>query len=489
MEDRSSLAATLPHSPTGPRVLLWILAGIPAGLLFTMAGELERRWFIAVLAGTLAALFSFFFRDRKLYFLLLFAGSTSVGLTLHLGLRPDSVYRSTHAFLVSLCHIPLAMVVAIHLMRSVHRTGPVSFPFGALASSVLLFAVCGLSVLAGAPSHYGLFDLFALATSLAVFLTVSNVIENARELRAVLIVLVLSVAVQGVLAVAQMLAASTLGLDLFGAPKILGSYAGLTRVSRAGGTLGHPNSLALYMDLLLPLCLSLLLFSKGMKGRILLGIGFVLGLIGLVATLSRGGLIATGLSLIAILIIHWTRHIGVIRSVLSLLLGAALVGVILVSTPNPVQKRFSTYDYGAGYGRYSLVLVSLNVIKNHPLLGVGLNNFTEVARYFDNTPEGIITLWNAPVHNLLLFIAGETGILGLSAFLLLMCVVFASLRNSLSSPDPLVACTSLGLLMGFVAFFIHSLVDYCHWTHFNPLWVQAGLALSLGRVSHRAPFG
>jgi O-antigen ligase len=381
------------------------------------------------------------------------------------------------------------MVVAIHLVRSVNRREPFFSTYGGLASSVLLLAASGLSVLAGAPSHYGLFDFFALATSLAVFLAVANVIEDTRELRAVLIVLVMSVGVQGIIAVAQAMTTSTLGLELFGALKILASYAGLAKVSRAGGTLGHPNSLALYMDLLLPLSLSLLLCPKGMKGRILLGIGFVLGLIGLAVTLSRGGLIATGLSLIAILTIHWSRRIGVVRSVLALLFVAALAGVVILNTPNPIQKRFSRYDYGAGYGRYSLVLVSLNVIKNHPVFGVGLNNFTEVARYFDETPERIITLWNAPVHNLPLFIAGETGILGLSTFLLLMGGVLIALRPSLSSPDPLIACASLGLLMGFVAFFIHSLVDYCHWTHFNPLWFQAGLALCLGRISSQAPSG
>jgi O-antigen ligase len=289
------------------------------------------------------------------------------------------------------------------------------------------------------------------------------------------------------IAVAQYLSSSTLGLELLGAPRILESYAGLGKVSRSGGTMGHPNSLALYMDLFVPLSLGLFLCPSLRSKRFFIGLGTLFGILGLASTLSRGGLLATGFALISILLFHWRKHIGLLRSSFALLVLITLAGVVILSTPNPIQKRFSRYDFGTAYGRYSLAGVAVNVIKENPVLGVGLNRYTEAARLVDDTPERIVSLWNAPVHNLFLFVAGETGLLGLMSFVLLLGLVLLSMKTPLSSDDPLIAYTSIGVLMGFTAFLIHCMVDYVHWTHFNPLWFLAGFALALSRIARLTP--
>ena len=473
------------HGPGG--FLRWLLAGIPMGLLFRWAGSLELRWFLLLLAGAAIGLISLFFRDKKLFYLVLFSSTIAVGLVLHLGLKPSSIYRSTHAFLISLCHIPLAALIGFHALRCIREGTPVFSTPAALGGAVLLLGVCTLSVAAGPSSHYGGFDIFALAASLVLFLATANVIGDRDELKAVLGVIVVSVSLQGLIAVLQHLSNSTLGLELFGAPRILESYAGLSKVSRSGGTLGHPNSLALYMDLFLPLSVSLFLCPSLRSKRLLIGPGALLGALGLVSTLSRGGLLATGFAIIAVLLFHWRRRIGLVRSSFALLTLLTLAGVLILATPNPIQKRFSTYDFGAAYGRYSLAGVAVNVIRENPLLGVGLNRFTEAARLLDNSPERIVTLWNAPVHNLFLFITGETGILGLSAFLLLLGVALRSLKAPLNSHDSLIVYAGFGVLMGFMAFLVHCLVDYVHWTRFNPFWFLAGFALSLGRIARQTP--
>ncbi|MCU0588196.1 MAG: O-antigen ligase family protein [Syntrophobacteraceae bacterium] len=474
---------------TGGRsaLLPWVLSGIPAGLLFLVLGGLETRWLLLLLAAATIGLSSLFFQDKKRFYLVLFSSTISMGLVLHLGLKPGSIYRSTHAFLISITHIPLLVVVALHLGRCLQDGKPVFTTPAALGASAFLFAASTLSVLFSRAAPFGVLDLFALATSLAVFLGIANLVGDRSELKAVLAVIVASVAVQGIIAVAQYLSGSTLGLELFGAPKILQSYAGLSRVSRSGGTMGHPNSLALYMDLFLPLGLSLFLCPSLRGKRALIGLATLLGLMGLGATLSRGGLLATGFALTAVLLLHWRSRIGILRSSLVLLAVVTLAGIVILSTPNPIQKRFSKYDFGTAQGRYSLAGVAMTLIRENPLLGVGLNGFTEAARLVDDTPERIVSLWNAPVHNLFLFIAGETGLLGLTAFLLLLGCVLRGLGKPLRSEDPLIAYASLGALMGLTAFLIHGMVDYVHWTHFNPLWFLAGLALSLGRIAPPAP--
>lgn len=467
--------------------LRWFLAGIPMGLLFLWAGSLELRWFLLLCAGTAIGLTSLCFRDKKLFYLALFSSTISVGLVLHLGLKPSSIYRSTHAFLISLSHIPLAILIGLHALRCMRNGTPIFSASAAWGAAILLLAVCTLSVVTGPSNPYGGFDLFALATSLVLFLATAHVVGDHTELKVVLAVIVASVAIQGIVAVLQSLIHSTLGLELFGAPRILETYTGLSKVSRAGGTLGHPNSLALYMDLFLPLSVSLFLCPSFRGKRFVIGCGALLGAMGLVATLSRGGLLATGFAVVAVLLFHGRRRIGWVRSSFALLTLLTLGSVLILATPNPIHKRFSNYDFGTAYGRYSLAGVAVNVIRENPLLGVGLNRFTEAARLLDNSPERIVTLWNAPVHNLFLFIAGETGLLGLSAFLLVLGVVARSLKAPLGSEDPLIVYTGIGVFMGLMAFLVHCMVDYVHWTRFNPFWFLAGFALSLGGVARQTP--
>ena len=72
--------------------------------------------------------------------------------------------------------------------------------------------------------------------------------------------------------------------------------------------------------------------------------------------------------------------------------------------------------------------MALQMLKDHPLLGVGLNNFTvRMSEY------GEVSGWARflqPVHNVYLLIAAETGILGLILFLCLLFSVFRLLWRS-----------------------------------------------------------
>jgi O-antigen ligase len=123
------------------------------------------------------------------------------------------------------------------------------------------------------------------------------------------------------------------------------------------------------------------------------------------------------------------------------------------------------------------------MIRTHPFFGVGLNNYTETAQFYDTTPEQIITLWNSPVHNLLLFIAGETGLIGLGFLLFFLLTVLRALLPALRCPDPFLAASGLGLFMGILAYLLHVQVDYANWPHFAILWFLLGLAVSVGRLA------
>ncbi|MCX5893225.1 MAG: O-antigen ligase family protein, partial [Deltaproteobacteria bacterium] len=156
---------------------------------------------------------------------------------------------------------------------------------------------------------------------------------------------------------------------------------------------------------------------------------------------------------------------------------------VLLVVPNPIQKGLFRTEYETAYGRLPLIAVAFNLIRHHPLLGAGLNNYVQTARQYDYTPEQLTSAWNSPVHNLFLFIAGELGLLGLLCFLAFLCSILTALYPALRSPEPFLVCAGAGIFFGILAFCGHAQVDYSIWTQNRQLWFLFGLAVVVGRFS------
>jgi O-antigen ligase len=350
-----------------------------------------------------------------------------------------------------------------------------------------LFFSASVAIFLSSNQLYGAFDLFSLFFSALLYVYAASQIRTRAELLLVVSLLMVNIAIQGTIALGQYFTNSNLGLDFFGATKVLKDYASLMALSRAGGTLGHPNSLAQFFDLTIPLAFSLLFVPMSLTRRFLL-LGVVgIGLTGLTVTLSRGGMLAVGMVLLIGMTIHFCRWFGKTQGIFYVLLIIVITGSIILGTPNPIRKRFLYHDYGTALGRVPHIQVALNVIRSNPLFGVGLNNYCAEAPKYDNTPQQIMALWKSPAHNLYLFITSEIGLVGLTWILIFLIAVLRSLWPALKSPDPLLYAAGLGVLLGFLAYFIHGQFDYTHWTNFTILWFMLGLAVSLGWQATQAP--
>jgi putative inorganic carbon (HCO3(-)) transporter len=476
-------------TPTAPEQALplyrqwWFWLGISIGLVVVFVAEQELKWFGVLVAGLLVGFVSLAFADKKDFFLLLLVASLPINLGIRLAYQPSDLSRSTYGLQVLLFFLPLAALYIIWGLRATGRQ-----PTGALATTgllplALLFFSVSISVWRSVNPLFGLFDLFSLFWSLLLFLYVASQVGSRRELRLVVAVLALNVGFQGTIALAQHLTNSTLGLDFFGATTKLRDYLSLAALSRAGGTLGHPNSLALFFDLLLPLVFSLLFVPQRHLRRLGWGVLLLLGLLGLVVTQSRGGMVATGLILTLLLLLHLARRAGWSAALVFVALFLTVVGVGIFTTGNPISKRFLRHDYGTAYGRVPHLRVASNLIRAYPVFGVGLNVYTEVAPRFDDTPQQIIAQWQAPVHHLYAFIMAEIGLSGFFWLLLFWLAVIRGVWPAVRSADPFLSSVGLGLLGGLLAFFVHGQFDYALWTHFTVLWFVCGLMVATGRLA------
>ncbi len=266
--------------------------------------------------------------------------------------------------------------------------------------------------------------------------------------------LALVVSVQGGVALGQFWCQSDLGLAFLGelpldpaASGVSVVWAGGRRWLRAYGLTGHPNLLGASLVLLL---LWLLEGSGRARGwrRAGLSLAFSLGLLGLIVSFSRAAWLAFGLG---VGVWGWQLWRGSRRAAgtraerpwrvgelwwlaLPLLLG----GLVLWLCRDLALSRFvnlSTPTEARSLGeRQRDTGLALDLIADHPWWGVGAGNYVPAVR--ERRPK------SQPVHNVLLLVTAELGLLGAGLWLWLS---LAGLRAPPAALGPWLATIVIGL--------------------------------------------
>jgi O-antigen ligase len=140
--------------------------------------------------------------------------------------------------------------------------------------------------------------------------------------------------------------------------------------------------------------------------------------LGLLLTFSTGGWLG-GLAgvLVVLAALGYTRH----ATVLGVLSGAGLVLVSGLAIAGALPERLNPLRQTGGF-RLDLWLSSLQMLRDHPLLGVGLDNFVYLYQQFYLREGAAAEPSLSHPHNWLLNFWLSLGVLGLVAFVwLLVC--------------------------------------------------------------------
>ena len=216
---------------------------------------------------------------------------------------------------------------------------------------------------------------------------------------------------------------------------------GLVELTRAtvagefGSPLGDPNILALTLTFSLSFCLSLLL-SRTSALDVLLGlVGTGIVIAAVVCTQSRGGL----LGVLAVLAVSATRA-RMSRATIILFLVPIVAAVLYMTMDLSERVSGGATDLGgeSAGGRLYAWSAAINMALDRPLTGVGINNFvSEFYVYTDVWFDRALT-----AHSVWFQVLGETGLPGLSAFVIMVVLTFRSavrahrlLRRDLAPPD------------------------------------------------------
>lgn len=232
-------------------------------------------------------------------------------------------------------------------------------------------------------------------------------------------------------------------------------------LGRVSAVYNSANALALFLGPISILSL-VLIFSKSQKVKILGGLLFIIFFLVIIWTKSRGGLTAEVLAIVTFFYILFSQKRNVFSKTWFLVPIAIVIAssiffqqVFVYYNQTPLSYRTTLEDSDTLKIRYFLWQGSINLIKDHPIFGAGLEGFKPL--YQNNYKlHPTFEAFQYP-HNIFLTFWAEMGIFGLIAFILLLASIFNLLILKISkTKDPVILAS---LTAVFIYWLIHGLVD------------------------------
>ena len=193
-------------------------------------------------------------------------------------------------------------------------------------------------------------------------------------------------------------------------------------IHQAHGVFPHQNSLGMYMNLIAPVFFSYYLNRNNGWRRFLFAFFFLLASAACMRTYSRGAMVCLplGCAITAVVSLRWQFHMRKYKILLQLLLICCLGGLLLL--PN-IIKRFETAPQESWMTRQYLGSSAWNMMKDKPLLGVGLNNWGikinppyPYCEYRYDNKRIAADIKEGIVESSYLLVGAECGFIALAAF-------------------------------------------------------------------------
>jgi len=438
------------------KLLLPILIGICSTIIAILLETLDYRTALAITFGLCIGGISIYFLNQKVltYIFIIVLG---IGMPFNLD---ANIYLRKYIG-VSSVDIGITFISSLILYAVFYYEHIVSGMTRFCSNRMLIFAMF-LYMGSGILSFYNasskelvILELIRLLMLLIIFYIVMNF--GSREYISVFIItLSIGVFLEFLLAFYQYRTGHFLGLTVFGETP----QAELGYISRASGTFSHANGLAYFFELLIPLLFAMLIVEENKLLKFWYILSFLFGIFGLVITQSRGGWLATAISLPIVFVVLYRKRFSQTKyfgSIVFGIIGVIVLGFIIYPT---VVKRITAYDYGSAGTRRPLNLAAISIIKQHPVVGIGMNNFAQVFRTYDTTGGSSLFKKSAHVvHNLFLGVWTETGTIGIITFIWIFLSAFVVSSNLLFKVPFWYSGVLVGVSAGLLAQLVHGMFD------------------------------
>ena len=448
-------------SPQPSRYLL--PAAVVAGGLFAVIlipiWSLSPRWFAVVIAAvTLISLTLVLVQrldDVLMGSHLLLLPLASVQKWLFLGDYPADVKNVavlSGAISVGITEFLLVGIYILWFLQViVARSKPVP-RLGSFDGLLLLFLLANVLSLPNAEdAKLGLFAIAHLIRHILIYFYFSQRLA-ARHLPWILVAIGVAIAGESLLGLVQYRTGLLSGIIL---DKGAGSddavqyeVPGIENVTRATGTSYDSHSYGLFLAMLMPFPLALLLSARHfvLRERLLLLALLGLGAIGVFASFSRSSWL---ILVIGTLLVNFVM---LLRREKHILFKTAILGVLaLLAAPvvlPSVLKRFDAQGRANLEARFDQYPIARQIWQRNLLTGNGIGNY--MVALDDYRPDDSL---KEPVHNVFLWLAADTGIVGATMFYIVVgaaMIRLAKLVRAGRAPTDLFALAALAALTVYV---------------------------------------
>ncbi len=403
----------------------------------------------------------------------------------------------------------MTLLAALACRWLVSRGGLPSLRTPLNAALLIFVGAAALSLLVNAPAmsvaqavgglrvcFFLLFDYAALflATTLVIRLT------GRRAIPKIAVTLVVLLAVAGALGVAEHLS----GVNAFQlierlSPSLLGgqgegwgeyitTYRLRGAAIRSSATFAHFLDFGTAMAMGIPLTLHFLSRARTNWRRVAFSLALALEATGLVYSYSRGALIAVGLATVCYLALSRDRRSLAVGGG-----GAGLVAVLCLALPGVSTALGGVFFPQGGYASEGSLRARLDdyapmtaIVAGHPLLGIGPGMLLRQGFVTDHPQLQSL----AALDNYYLVVVGETGLVGLAAFLTLCSQICRRVwrpRRRRAPTDELTSFRAAVVSAAVAFFFLSATFDAWAFSSVRVFWVLVALGVAAADVSGLVP--
>lgn len=404
----------------------------------------------------------------------------SLQIQKHFFLRTDvSALGALGGLQVSLTNLALAWLYLMWMVKAALRpskgstvSGGASRSSGLIGLGSLLVVMYAVSMLVAGDRELAAFEVAYIVEQFLLLIYIAKTTVSRDDVLFIVRVLLVGLIVQSTLMLAQVF--GLVGdLDALGF-KARAEFAGDPRVS---GTIGSPNPAAAYLGLSMVLSLGVALAATQRKDRWLAVTGLALSLIPMVFTQSRGGWIQLVVG-IGILVVAGGRRLPL----KTIACATVLLLTLMLPFKGAVFGRLYGDDRGSAGSRMPMNYVALAMIEDHPVLGVGANNYAVAMPPY--VVAGGLGTYFYTVHNKFLLVFAETGVGG---FLIFVAFLVAILREGWKAwrlRDPVLSPIALGCVAGVAGLMVQMNFEPARTDPYSHLiWLCGGLVVAMRRIA------
>jgi putative inorganic carbon (HCO3(-)) transporter len=255
-------------------------------------------------------------------------------------------------------------------------------------------------------------------------------------------------------------------------------------------SIGNRVAMGAVISFAIPFALLKTVRSEALWQRIAWGAILLLLMAAELCTLARGPWLGLIIGMSTMLILLAWRERTWRRVLAAILIGSTILSISLIAFSPDIRNRIASLEKPLSdvtvNTRVIYFVAAWRVIKDHPFLGIGLENFRNVypdyrdirdRGYFENTVPTM-------VHNGYLQLAATAGLPSLLAYLLIVTwLIRTILLTSQSSVTLQEREILLAFLAGMIAYLVQDMSGWQHMALTPVFWLLAGCALAYARSS------